>query len=175
MKEMFITLRRNLRWSAEAFEVGCWNGEKVCGVFALDCYNREIMGFSASTCGISGSMVRDLMLECVEKRFGMSHAPHRVEWLTDNGSCFVAKETVEFASCGVYQPGMAESFVKTFKRDYMYVNDCPDAQPVREPAWGMVRGLQRGVSIQGPANAFPQGIHPLFSNYGVSGLARETP
>jgi len=43
-------------------------------------------------------MVRDLMLECVEKRFGMSPAPHRVEWLTDNGSCFAAKETVDFAS-----------------------------------------------------------------------------
>ena len=25
---------------------------------------------------------------------------------------------------------MAESFVKTFKRDYVYVNDCPDAQTV---------------------------------------------
>lgn len=93
-----ITLRRNLRWSADAFEVGCWNGEKVRVVFALDCCDREIMGFAASTCGISGSMVRDLRLECVEKRFGMSHAPHRVEWLTDNGSCFAARETGEFAS-----------------------------------------------------------------------------
>ena len=99
------------------------------------------MGFAASTCGISGSMVRDLMLECVEKRFGMSHAPHRVEWLTDNGSCFAAKETVEFASwlglisrfTPVRSPesnGMAEAFVKTFKRDYVYVNDRPDAQTV---------------------------------------------
>lgn len=123
-----ITLRRNLRWSADAFEVGCWNGEKVRVVFALDCCDREIMGFAASTSGISGSMVRDLMLECVEKRFGTSHTPHRVEWLTDNGSCFAAKETVAFASwlglvsrfTPVRSPesnGMAEAFVKTFKRD----------------------------------------------------------
>jgi hypothetical protein len=26
--------------------------------------------------------------------------------------------------------GMAESFVKTFKRDYVYVNDLPDAMTV---------------------------------------------
>lgn len=58
-----ITLRRNLRWSADAFEIGCWKGEKVLVVFALVCCDREIMGFAASTCGISGSMVRDLILD----------------------------------------------------------------------------------------------------------------
>lgn len=54
-----ITLRRNLRWSADAFEVGCWNGEKVRVVFALDCCDREIMGlqprraaFQARWCAI---------------------------------------------------------------------------------------------------------------------------
>lgn len=84
--------------SADAFVVGCWNGEKVPVVFALDCCDREAMGFTASTCGISDSMARDLMLECVEKRFGTSRVPHRAEWLTDNGSCFAANETVEFTS-----------------------------------------------------------------------------
>jgi hypothetical protein len=31
-------------------------------------------------------MVRDLMLEAVELRFGTTKAPHAVEWLSDNGS-----------------------------------------------------------------------------------------
>jgi len=33
--------------------------------------------------------------------------------------------------------GMAESFVKTFKRDYVYVHDRPDAQSVSAqlPRW----------------------------------------
>jgi len=96
----------------------------------------------------STSMVRDLMLECVEKRFGTTSTPHRVGWLTDNGTCFAAKDTVEFASwlgllsrfTPVRSPesnGMAEAFVKTFKRDYVYVNDRPDAQTVRRQlaAW----------------------------------------
>jgi transposase InsO family protein len=120
---------------------GCWNGEKVRVVFAPDCCDREVMGFEASTCGISGSMVRGLMLECVEKRLGMSRAPHRVERLTGNGSCFAAKETVQFPSwlglanrfTLIISPesnGMAEAFVKTFKRDYVYVNDRPDARTV---------------------------------------------
>jgi len=38
--------------------------------FALDCCDREVMGFVATTGGISGIMVRNMMLECVEKRFG---------------------------------------------------------------------------------------------------------
>lgn len=42
--------------------------------------------------------MRDLMLECVEKCFRVSRAPHQVEWLTDNVSCFAAKETVAFAA-----------------------------------------------------------------------------
>jgi putative transposase len=29
--------------------------------------------------------------------------------------------------------GMAESLVKTYKRDYIYVHDHPDAQPVLTP------------------------------------------
>jgi len=136
-----ITLKRNLRWSADGFEIACSNAETVRVAFALDCCDREAIGFVASTGGISGSMIRDLMLECVEKRFGVSQTPHRIEWLTDNGSCFAAKETVEFASwlglvsrfTPVRSPqsnGMAEAFVKTFKRDYVYVHDRPDARTV---------------------------------------------
>lgn len=71
----------------------------------------------------------------------MSHASHRVEWLTDNGSCFAAKEIEEFASwlglisrfTPVRSPeinDIAEAFVKTFKRDYLFVNDRPDAQTI---------------------------------------------
>jgi transposase InsO family protein len=74
--------------------------------------------------------------------------PHPLEWLTDNGSCYIAKETRSFASSlgfvvfttPVRSPqsnGMAEAFVKTFKRDYVYLNDLPDAATVmtRLPEW----------------------------------------
>ena len=51
----------------------------------------------ASTAGISGEMIRDMMVGCVEKRFGAIRAPHRVQWLSDNGSIFAAHKTIDVA------------------------------------------------------------------------------
>ena len=96
------------------------------------------MAWSATTGGISGEMVRDLMLEAVEKCFGAAQTPQAVQWLSDNGSAYRAYETIEFAvRLGLvpcFTPvrssqsnGMAEAFVKTFKRD---VHDRPDPQTV---------------------------------------------
>jgi transposase InsO family protein len=91
---------------------------------------------------ISGEMIRDLMVESVERRFTDRVVPHPIEWLSDNGSCYRAHETISFAqSIGLvprFTPvrspqsnGMAESFVKTFKRDYVYVHDRQYAQSGR--------------------------------------------
>ena len=137
-----ITLRSNLRWCSDGFEISCWNGQVVRVAFALDCCDREIISHVATTGGITSEMVRDLMIESVERRFGsILRLPHAVEWLSDNGSCYTATETrtfaqnVGFISCftPVRSPesnGMAEAFVKTFKRDYVYVHDRPDAKTV---------------------------------------------
>lgn len=54
------------------------------------------MRYIASTIGIDGQAIRDLMLETVEYRFGTTTVPSSVQWLTDNGSCYVARETVFF-------------------------------------------------------------------------------
>ena len=62
--------RSNLRWCSDGFELGCDNGEKVRVAFALDCCDREAMGFVATTEGIKGEDVRDLMVTAVEHRFG---------------------------------------------------------------------------------------------------------
>jgi transposase InsO family protein len=69
-----------------------------------------------------------MMLEAVERRFGSTRAPHRIEHLSDNGSPYIAKETRDFALALNLVPcftpvkspesnGMSEAFVKTFKRD----------------------------------------------------------
>ena len=125
-----ITLRSNIRWCSDALEFTCWNGETVRVAFALDCHDREIIGWLATTSGISGEMVRDMMVQCVERRFGSERAPHSVQWLTDNGSVFAAQKTVDIAVALNLEPrftpvespesnGMAEAFVKTLKRDYV--------------------------------------------------------
>jgi len=53
----------------------------------------EVISHVATTGGdISGLMIRDLMLESVERRFGEAHTPHSVEWLSDNGLLHAKKK-----------------------------------------------------------------------------------
>ena len=86
-----IALASNQRWSSDGLEIGCWNGEMVRVAFAIDTCDREIIAWHASTGGISGEMVRDLMLTCVERRFDAIRAPYPVQWLADNGSAYAAR------------------------------------------------------------------------------------
>lgn len=143
-----IALASNQRWSSDAFEIGCWNGEVVRVAFAIDTCDREIIAWQASTGGISGEMVRDLMLACVERRFSAIRAPHPVQWLADNGSAYTARETLDFAAALSLVPcftpirspesnGISEAFVKTLKRDYARVQPRPDALSVltQLPGW----------------------------------------
>jgi putative transposase len=134
--------RSNLRWCSDGFEIGCDNGEKVRVAFALDCCDREAMGHVATTEGLKGEDVCDLMVTAVEHRFGkVNRLPQTIEWLTDNGSCFIAGPTRRFARDIGLEPlttpvqssqsnGMAEAFVRTFKRDCVSVNPAPDASTV---------------------------------------------
>src|SRR5262249_60301876 len=89
---------RNRRWCSDGFEIGCDNGERVRVAFALDCCDREAMSFLATTGGIAGEDVRDLMVAAVEYRFGQGNRlPVTIEWPSDNGSCYVAGATRSFA------------------------------------------------------------------------------
>ena len=91
-------VRSNLRWCSDGFELACDNGEKVRVAFALDCCDREAMAYVATTQGIKGEDVRDLMVASVESRFGrVNRSPRTIEWLSDNGSGYIARETRAFA------------------------------------------------------------------------------
>ena len=143
-----ITLKSDLRWCSDGFEIRCWNGEKVYVAFSLDCCDREAIAWIAATRHLNSGDIRDLIAMSVEARFGGTRAPNPLQWLTDNGGMYIADETRAFAaSCNLqpkttpsYSPesnGMAESFVKTFKHDYVYVADLWDAKAVLEslPKW----------------------------------------
>jgi putative transposase len=71
-----------------------------------------------------------------------------IEWLSDNGSGYIAKETRAFARDMGREPlttplttpqsnGMVEAFVRTIERDYARANPLPDARAVIEslPLW----------------------------------------
>ena len=137
-----IVMRSNLRWCSDGFEFTCWNGDIVRGAFIIDAHDREIIAWRAVVnAGVSGSDIRDIMLEAVERRFGTYRAPAVVEMLSDNGSPYIARDTQIFARQLGLKPcftpvrspqsnGMSEAFVKTLKRDYVQVTPLPDAQTV---------------------------------------------
>ena len=89
------------------------------------------------------------MVVAVEYRFGqVNRLPVTIEWLSDNGSCYVAGDTRSFARDIGLEPrttplespqsnGMAEAFVRTITRDYVRVSPRPDAETVMRqlPAW----------------------------------------
>ena len=88
----------DLRWCSDGFEIGREDGERVRVAFALDCCDREAMSYVATTGGIGGEEVRDLMVAALEHRFGrVNRLPRTIEWLTDNGSGYVSTETRRFA------------------------------------------------------------------------------
>jgi transposase InsO family protein len=65
-------------------ELHARNREVVRILFVLDACDREIIAWSAvANAGISGEMVRDLMVAAVERRFKGTCTPHPVEWLSD--------------------------------------------------------------------------------------------
>ncbi len=175
-----IVMRSNLRWCSDGFEFTCWNGDVIRGAFIIDAYDREIIAWRAVVnVGISGSDVRDMMLEAVEKRFGAHRASHQVEMLSDNGSAYTARDTCIFASqlglrsclTPVKSPesnGTSETFVNTLKRDYVRVMPLPDAQAVLDQRYSRppLRGCVGEKAAPSGPNSSP------FNRAGVSARVR---
>ena len=135
----------DVRWCSDGFEIKCDSGEIVTATFAKDCCDREIMAWRAwPGKGLPGEPVREMLIEAVEKRFGAVEAVpegRKLEFLTDNGGAYIAVDTRSAARslglkpvttpvCSPQSNGMAESFVNTFKRDYVSRMDLADATTV---------------------------------------------
>ncbi len=117
----------------------------MTNTFAKDSCDREIVAWRARPGrGLSGDLVREMIIEAVEKRFGSVDAipdGHRLEFLPDTGRACIARETKKMADelglapirtlfCSPQGNCMADSFVNTFKRDYVGCMDRRDAQTV---------------------------------------------
>ena len=137
--------RSDLRWCSDGFEIKCDSGETVTTTFAKDCCDREVMAWRAwEGKGLPGEPVREMLIEAVERRFGGVEAipaDHELEFLSDNGGAYIAADTRSVARqlglkpintpvCSPQSNGMAESFVNTFKRDYVSRMDLTDAPTV---------------------------------------------
>jgi putative transposase len=137
--------RSDLRWCSDGFEIKCDSGQTVTATFAKDCCDREVMAWRAwEGKGLPGEPVREMLIEAVERRFGSVEAipaDHELEFLSDNGGAYIAADTRSVARqlglkpintpvCSPQSNGMAESFVNTFKRDYVSRMDLADAHTV---------------------------------------------
>lgn len=136
-----MTLFSNTRWCSDSMEIKCFNGEKVYVAFVLDCCDREAISYVATTRPLLGEDIQSLMVMAVESRFNTTKTGRQIEFLSDRGSIYRAynvqmlARTLGLKSCftAAYSPesnGMSEAFVNTFKRDYVYVNDCESASAV---------------------------------------------
>jgi putative transposase len=152
----------NTRWCSDGFEIACHNGERVRVAFSLDCCDRDVLAYVATTGGLTGHMIRDLMVLSLEARFPQGIPPNHIAWLTDNGSCYIDKETIRFGrdigllpvQTAVRSPesnGMAESFVRTFKRAYVAFGDLRNPTEVigQLPKWFMDYRLNHPHSALG--------------------------
>ena len=143
-----ITLHSNTRWCSDGFEIICFNGEKVYVAFSLDCHDRFAIDFVSRKKPLLAEDIQSLMMSSILKRFNSVTAPKVIQFLSDRGTIYRAKETIDLGrhmnlkSCFTrprtpQSNGMAESFVGTIKRDYVYTSDCFDADTVLKmlPEW----------------------------------------
>jgi transposase InsO family protein len=133
----------NQRWCSDVFLIPCWSGEVLSVAFAIDCHDREVPAFVASPRPLTGADIRTLMDRTLWARFGETvlKTPHAIQWLSDNGPQYTATASVLYAhelglvpiTTPAYSPqsnGLAEAFVKTFKRDYVDGAELRDAETV---------------------------------------------
>lgn len=129
-----ITMCSDMRYCSDIMEIHCWNGEEVHVAFSIDCHDREAISYVAQPHDLVHEDIMELMDETVVRRFGLSieRLPHPIEWLSDNGPQYIAKETRSYGRewgfivcttpvCSPESNGMSEAFVNTFKRDYVYI------------------------------------------------------
>jgi putative transposase len=155
------TIRSNCRWCSDTLEFACWNGEIVRVAFALDCHDREAICWVATTAGISGEMIRDMMVGCVEKRFGAIRAPQPVQWLSDNGSIFAAHKTLDIATALNLAPCFTP--VESPESNGMAGGAAVDR---RAPVAGVLGDMRCGVALA-------QGRHERGGIVGLVGADRD--
>lgn len=142
----------NKRWCSDGLEFKCFNGEHVSMTFVLDCCDREVISFVAKKGrGLSAWMAQEQVLLAVNRRFGsVNQVPTPFQLLTDNGSAYTSQKTrhllralgIEDCKTAVGSPqsnGMAESFVKTLKRDYLPFIDLESAETALSSFPGVIK------------------------------------
>jgi putative transposase len=122
--------RSNPRWCSDRLAFACWSGKALRVVVVLKRHDCEVIGWTERIAGISGEMIRVMMIKCVERRLNYRGLPS-VQWLyaLADGQHRHGQFVLTLASSGrKAQTGSVEALVKIFKRDYLRVNQLRDAR-----------------------------------------------
>lgn len=167
------------RCCSKDFEFRCEDGAILSVTFALNCCDREAIGWVTSPAEYSGEDIRDLMLESVEKRFGDQLPATPTKWLSDDGSVYIGEQTRLFVRQIGFQPvttpmrsphsnGMTESFVKTIMHDYVTHMPKPDQETALH---NLAIAFER-YNEQHPHSALlslPEGVQALGGGISLTG------
>ena len=145
-----VTLQSNMRYCSDIFQIKCWDGNTVYVAFSLDCHDRSVLGYVAKTRPLTHRDIIELIDQSVVNRFGdwCEKLPQSIEWLSDQGPQYTSHTTIDYlkqwgfipCTTPAYSPesnGIAESFVNTYKRDFVHVNELWTASTVLRqlPIW----------------------------------------
>lgn len=133
----------NQRWCSDITGIVSWNGEKGRFAFILDCCNREILSWRFER-HLQWVDLASMLDDAIDYRFDdRPMGAEGIELLHDNGSEYTAHAFKDYAEkelgmidcCTPVQSpesnGMAESFIGTLKRDYVYENVLEDFETVK--------------------------------------------
>lgn len=152
----------NTRWASDITVIKALNGEKGRFGFVIDCADRQILSYRWAR-NIKGEDIKEMVKEAVFSRFsGRTMVPEgqKLEFLSDNGPEYIKGELREylrkagFEVCNtpVRSPesnGIAEAFIKSFKRDYVW----QDIRESFEEIGSKISGWIEDYNTQAPHSA----------------------
>jgi len=137
----------NMRWASDFTIIKAWNNEKGRLAIVIDCGSRQVIEYLWAR-SIKGDDIGRMVGRATEKRFADGRVP-LVEFLSDNGPEYIKTDLrlllkqMGFVVCNtpIRSPesnGIAESFFKSFKRDYVYQNVCESFEDIASKIGGWI-------------------------------------
>jgi putative transposase len=133
----------NTRWASDITVIKAWNREKGRFAVLIDCSDRQILSYRFKK-NITAYDIQDMVIEAIQNRFGSNETlKNKIEFLSDNGPEYIKKdlkrflENIGFVVCNtpIRSPesnGIAESFFRGFKRDYVYQSECYSFEAIQD-------------------------------------------
>lgn len=140
----------NMRWASDITSIRAWNGEKGRLAVIIDCGDRSVLAWRWGKRMLSEDL-QEMVREAVFRRFGEDREKARgLQFLSDNGpeyACDRLRTVLQGFGIQVCRTpcrspqsnGVAESFFKTLKRDYVYQGELENFAEVGRKLEGWLR------------------------------------